>query len=559
MRRALAATTDGRQLVAEPFVVGREAGFFGGAAAQHHLDLHAAAGFGHAQAERLRRLRRVVERGHAVRAQQVGQREFVGRMHPAREFGGVRAPAHGFERGGNVGLADRAAVAVRPEVAHHVVERALAFLAQCEVEAQRHQRALGVVADGAVGRLLVLAVVLDPGVEARVGHRLHEPAGRLQHLVDGLVEQPQVGGVVDAAGAAQQQVVVVAREAFEEPQQLRVVLLAVVVARELGRAHALDVPGVEVLVADEAQQRGVALGLLLLFAAQRQVAAVADERGGVAVLEPAVAVVHRVEHEHVAVDRQLRPAALAGLVAVPEADLGFADGLGVGNEAIAVERGRGARDHEAVRHAAGLELGAPEGAHLDRAVGQFVVAGGAVAAEAVLVGLRRHERGGARPARGVGRQRGRHDLQRMRRLGLALDTQADAGAVEEAARGVEPGGAHRVVVGAHLVVQHQRLARHAVDLPAAFVELRQHRLAAALRGAQALQVLGELAHEVAAWDPHRQRHALLRGGRGDGQRDGEQARMQVGALDAAMHGGRGGGCGRAPGSGGRRHRISWRR
>ena len=38
---------------------------------------------------------------------------------------------------------------------------------------------------------------------------------------------------------------------------MRVVFLAVVVAGEFGGAQALDVPGVEILVADESQQGGV--------------------------------------------------------------------------------------------------------------------------------------------------------------------------------------------------------------------------------------------------------------------------------------------------------------
>jgi hypothetical protein len=105
-----------------------------------------------------------------------------------------------------------------------------------------------------IGGVLVLAVVLDPGVEAGLGHGLHQAARRLQHLVDGARDELEVLAVVQQSGAAQEQVVVVAGEAFEEPQQLGVVLLLVVVAGQFGRAQALDVPGVEVLVADQAQQ-----------------------------------------------------------------------------------------------------------------------------------------------------------------------------------------------------------------------------------------------------------------------------------------------------------------
>ena len=59
-----------------------------------------------------------------------------------------------------------------PQLAHHLVEGAWATGAQAQVQRQRHQAALGVVADGGVGRVLVAAVVLDPGIEAGFGHAL---------------------------------------------------------------------------------------------------------------------------------------------------------------------------------------------------------------------------------------------------------------------------------------------------------------------------------------------------------------------------------------------------
>ena len=130
-------------------------------------------------------------------------------------------PAQLLEHRREIGLGHRAGLAALPQGAHHRVERGLAFRAQRQVEAQRDQRALGVVAHRRIGGVLVLAVVLDPGIEAGLRHRLHLAPRRLQHLVDGLVQQLEVGRVVDQAGAAQQQVVVVAGEALEEPQQLR--------------------------------------------------------------------------------------------------------------------------------------------------------------------------------------------------------------------------------------------------------------------------------------------------------------------------------------------------
>ena len=92
---------------------------------------------------------------------------------------------------------------------------------------------------------------------------------------------------------------------------------------QFGRAQALDVPGVEVLVADQAQQGVIALaGLGLTFA--RQIAAAADQCRAVAVLEAAIVVIHHIEHEDIAIHGQL------AAVGMPEGDLGLADLLRIG-------------------------------------------------------------------------------------------------------------------------------------------------------------------------------------------------------------------------------------
>jgi hypothetical protein len=362
---------------------------------------------------------------------------------------------------------------------------------------------------------------------------LHMAAGRLQHLVGGLGEQAQVGGVVDQAGAAQQQVVVVAGEALEEPQQLGVVLARVVVLGEFLRAQALDVPGVEVFVADEAQQLGVAfarLQLLVALAHARQVAPAADEGGGVAVLQPAVAVVHHVEQEHVAGERR-------AAFAVPEGDGLLADAPHVAHQALAVERGRRARDHQPVRHAARGEADAPERAHFHGAVHQLVIAVRAVGAEARARGVVRGQARGQRPA---GHGARAHHFQVVRLVFLAVHAQAQAGAVEEAARGVQPRGAHGGVVGGHLVLQHQWLAGAAARAPAVLVQLLQRHLGAALAGAQRLQVLGELAHQVAAGDPHGQRQLLPGGGPGHREGDSVEVGVLLRGVDAVVDGRHGG-------------------
>ncbi|EWS52866.1 hypothetical protein X551_04348 [Methylibium sp. T29] len=434
-------------------------------------------------------------------------------MHPGGQFARQRAATDLGQHRGDVGLGDRPAATARPQAAHHVVERAGALAAQRQVERQRDQRALGVVADRGVDGVLVGPVVLDPGVEARLGHALHRAPRRAAHVVDGLGQQLEVACLVDQAGTPQHQVVVVGREALEEPQQLGVVLARVVVALEVARPHPLDVPGVEVLVADQAQQRHVAVGRRL-HAVARQVAAVGDQRGAGAVLQAAVAVVHRVEQKDVALERRL-------LAAVPEGDLRLADAPGVGQQALAVEAGQHSGHDELVRHPRRLEAAAPEAAQLHRVVDQFVVAGRLV----VRAGER--QRCCDLPAPG---QPG--DPQPVRLVLASVHAQEHAGAVEEAAPGIEVGRTHRGVEGVDHVAHHQRATAAAVRHPAGLVALDQGHGAIALARLELGQVAGELPHQVAARNPHRQAQRLLFGRLRDGEGDAELVGQGVGHLEA---------------------------
>src|SRR4029079_18228120 len=95
---------------------------------------------------------------------------------------------------------------------------------------------------------------------------------------------------------------------------------------KLARLQPLDVPGVEVLVRDDAEDADVAVARLVAAVRlrsldprePRQVAARRDQRGARAVLETAAAVLDGVEEEDIAIERRLR-------VAVPEAKLGRGD------------------------------------------------------------------------------------------------------------------------------------------------------------------------------------------------------------------------------------------
>jgi len=256
------------------------------------------------------------------------------------------------------------------------------------------------------------------------------------------------------------------------------------------------------------------------------------------VLQPAVAVVHRVEHEDILPVRRLA-------AQVPEADLGLADLAGIIQQLLPVERGQRAGHHKAVGHTTGGECTAPERAQLEGVVHQAVVVVRAVAAKSTFIRLHGRQAGGHLPAPGGA---GGCEGQFVGLVLLAPDLQAQAGAVEEAPVGVQPGGAHRVVQRIHLVFQHQGLPVGTVGPPARLVQLLECYGLAALAGRQFLQVLGEFAHQVAAGNPDRQGHLLPCCGAGDGQGDAEQVRMQIGRGDPVVQwGGCGGRCRRTLG------------
>jgi hypothetical protein len=224
----------------------------------------------------------------------------------------------------------------------------------------------------------------------------------------------------------------------------------------------------EVFVRDQAEQRDIAVrGFGHTLA--RQVPSRADQCRAAAMLQPAVTFIHGVQQEHVA--RQRRLAA-----AVPEGDLRVADAAHIGQQPLAIEGRPGAGHHELVRHAARVELAAPEAPQFHRVVGEFVVVGAKVLARARGG---RHRRGHL-PA---GRQRA--DAQPLRLCVATFDAQEHAGAVEEAAVAVEEGGAHRRVEGIHLVTQLQGARAFAVHRPAALVDRLDAAFAHALAGLQA--------------------------------------------------------------------------
>ena len=471
-----------------------------------------------------------------MRAEQVFEGQIRRAMHPAVQGFAPVLATDGVQHGQQVALVHGATRAALPQTTHHGVQ-AVTHLAQAQVQAQADQGPLGVIADGDVGRVVVGPVILGPGLKARLGQRMHMATRCLQHLVDGFVQPLHIAGVVHQPTAAQQQVVVVAGQALKKPQQLGVVFAGPVVALKFSRAQAFDVPGVKVLMADQAQQGHVAFAGFSLTQA-RQIAALRNQSGAVAVLQTPIAVVHGIEHEHIAVVGRCGHAPCGFALAVPKADLCFANALGVAQQACAIKTGKTARHHKTVRNAAGFKFTGPKGPHLHGRVDQFVVISGLVVAPAFGVGAQWHQGGRHAPicghACGV-------EVYAMQGIALAVHPHKKAGAVEKPARAIQPRGAHRVVVGMHPVVQHQGLLGVGNDVPTGFVVLHHRQLAARLRGPQIKQLLGKLAHHVAAGNPHRELHPLLGGGLGNGAGDVKHMGSPGMGLHFKMHGYRWGG------------------
>src|ERR1035437_4295513 len=148
----------------------------------------------------------------------------------------------------------------------------------------------------------------------------------------------------DQTGSAQQQIVVVTGETFKKPEQLGVVFLRVVVTGEFRWPQAFDVPGVKVLMADQPQQRGVAIRRQAL-SHLRQISTFTNQGCAVTVLQATVAFMDGVEHEQVVFMWCLRL-----LLTVPECNFSFANGLGVRQQTCPVKTGWCTRDDEPVRN-----------------------------------------------------------------------------------------------------------------------------------------------------------------------------------------------------------------
>src|SRR5262249_10470791 len=135
-------------------------------------------------------------------------------------------------------------------------ERRVAAGARADLEVQHRRRdlALAVIADGAVRRVLVRAIRLDPRVERRLLERQDVPPGGRVEVRDLAGDGLEILRRAAQLRRAERAPVVVAGGPFEPPEEARVALFLVAIRRQRGGPNALHVPRVEELVGEEGEQ-----------------------------------------------------------------------------------------------------------------------------------------------------------------------------------------------------------------------------------------------------------------------------------------------------------------
>ena len=189
-----------------------------------------------------------------------------------------------------------------PTVFHDIVQRysPLGLDPQLEIERERDERSLCVVADDCVARVRVLLVELRPGVEARFRDALVQSSVATQHARNGLAEQFQVAGFVNQSRTHECKIIVIRGDALEDPQKPGMGLGRQIVRRKHRGLHALHVPRMKVFVTRQAEKCAVSL-VDDVVASRGKAVARADETRRPAVLQAAVATARGAQQEQVAI------------------------------------------------------------------------------------------------------------------------------------------------------------------------------------------------------------------------------------------------------------------
>ena len=379
-----------------------------------------------------------------------------------------------------------------PAHAHDIVERdaSLRLAAQFQIERERDQRALGVIADDGICRVRILLVELGPGVEARRRDALAKPPAAPQHTRDRPAQQFEITLLGNQAGADQCQIVVIRRDSFEHPQQFGVALGREFIGCKRGGLHALHVPDMEVLVTREPEKCPVCLTDSVIPPSGQSVART-DEARRPSVLETAVAVARCVQQEQVSVEVRR---------SVDQRHVLLAQGLQVVAKTAHINPYTAA-DDQPVRNAIGLEFSDHQVADLDRVIDQLRIIFGLVGSEPVRLGSLAAHGGRNTPVTGDGLG-WREDFKFARAIFLAFHGKEHARPVEVGMRVVEMGATHTEIVSKYFGRHGQRLV-HRAGLPAAFVEFLEAHFAAVRFRANCDDVACVIANHVAAGDPGR--------------------------------------------------------
>src|SRR5690606_1602886 len=225
-------------------------------------------------------------------------------------------------------------------------------------------------------------------------------------------------------------------EGFKYPEQAGVIFAGKVVGGGCGGLDALYIPGVEVLVTDQTKE--VLVSLAGLGASDGgKVATRCHQGGGRAMLKSTVAVAHDHGHEYIPISRiqKRRPQGRR----LEQRNLGLADVLDVGRDALEVEVGQHAGKHQFVLGATGSETCHLRCTHLVRVVDQGVIVRRFIQSESMAAGGGRssccHRQAGVDlPVAGVSR---RMQMKQAARGFEASGTQKHAGAVEKSMGFVE--------------------------------------------------------------------------------------------------------------------------
>ena len=352
--------------------------------------------------------------------------------------------------------------------------------ADAHVEQEADHRALGVVVDRGVPRVLVAAVELDPGVPGRQRHRLHRAPRRGLQAADLAGQRLQVLRLGRQPGPVHGEVGVIGGQPFDDPQALGMDLGLVVERPERDGSQPFPVPGVEQLVADEAEPAQVRRP-------RRRRPAAGHEQRRVAVLQAAPRLGDQVEEFVAPVGHQ-----------PPHAVQFAGDALHVLRRLRPVPDPRFADVDELVGHVGHRERVDHGVAGDDRRIDQGVEVGGAPGV-AGAAGVR------GQPGRGV--VPGRRQLEEhVVGAGAVVVGQGEEGrrAVQHREVGLDPVRAHRHLAPVDPVRDHDGVGAPGGRPPPVLPRLLDPQPFAVLgAGGDFLDVPGVLADQVRPRRPHR--------------------------------------------------------